>query len=178
MTLKLLQPIDADGEIIPAGKIVQIHEPETAHEMIRQGIGIPVSGIFSNHNTDDKKADTHDTFVLTSPSVAQKPSTPARKDKRSGSNRSKSVMESAAPTKEAQWPPEVQELIDWFMTLDLPTERFWLQDGLYMRSIENPTRFVQSLRRDIEIGPRGTQMMRDKLISDLVALRGKFNGKA
>jgi len=42
MTLRLLKPIDADGEIIPAGKVVKIYDPETAQEMIKQGIGCPI----------------------------------------------------------------------------------------------------------------------------------------
>lgn len=42
MTLKLLKPIDMEGEIVPAGKIVRVYDLETAHEMIRQGVGRPV----------------------------------------------------------------------------------------------------------------------------------------
>lgn len=42
MILKLLQPIDADGEIIPVGKVIEIYDSETAHEMIQQGVGFPV----------------------------------------------------------------------------------------------------------------------------------------
>jgi len=43
MTIELLKPIDANGEIIPEGKIITISDHETAKEMIRQGIGRPVN---------------------------------------------------------------------------------------------------------------------------------------
>jgi len=43
MTIQLLKPIDVEGAIIPAGEVVKIHDPETAKEMIRQGIGYPVN---------------------------------------------------------------------------------------------------------------------------------------
>lgn len=76
-----------------------------------------------------------------------------------------------------RWSPEIQHLVDWFLTSDLPTEQFWLEDGPYLRSIENPARFYKSIQRDIETGSGGSKMMRDNLVANLKALHNKFNGK-
>jgi len=43
MTIKLLKPIRANGEIIPAGAVVKIDSLEVGERMIRQGIGCPVN---------------------------------------------------------------------------------------------------------------------------------------
>jgi len=77
----------------------------------------------------------------------------------------------------AKWSPEIQHLVDWFLTSDLPTEQFWLEDGPYLRSIENPARLYKSIQRDIETGSGGSKMMRDNLVANLKALHNKFNGK-
>jgi len=178
MIVELIQPIDADGEIIPAGKVIEIFASETAHEVVRRGIGRPVSGIPSNHGTGQKQFDTKETFVLIAshPPSARKPS--GRKGRKVNQESRRSTIKTTEPTEQARWHPEIQALIDRFMTWDPPKERFWLEDGPYFRSIESPARFYESLRRYIEVGPRGTEMMQDKLISDLVVLWAKFNRKS
>lgn len=85
----------------------------------------------------------------------------------------------AAPSEESQlpvqveaiWPPAVQSLVDWFMTLTPPTERFYLEPHLH---IVDPVKFFQSLRREIETGPRGPRSRRGALQWDLQNLKTYF----
>jgi len=74
MTVELLQQIDADGEIIPAGRVLKIYDPATAQEMIRRGIARPFSGISSTHDTSHKQIDSNNTFILTASPLARKSS--------------------------------------------------------------------------------------------------------
>ena len=113
MTLRLLKPIDAEGDIIPAGKIVKIHDPETAHEMIRQGVGCPVN-----------PADV--------------------------------------------WPKPMRSLIHWFLNADLPKEPF--SPSAY-EHILHPATYYESLKRDIEAGPRGPRARYGALQGDLQRLK-------
>ena len=71
-----------------------------------------------------------------------------------------------------EWPPEVQALVDWFMTLTPPTESFCLEPHLL---IADPVKFFQSLRREIETGPRGPRARLGALQSDLRKLKAYFS---
>jgi len=113
MTLKLLQPIDADGEIIPAGKVVKIYDPETAQQMIRQGIGRPAN-----------PADV--------------------------------------------WPEPMVCLVQWFLNATLPEEPF---SPSGYEHILHPATYYESLRRDIEAGPKGPRSRYGALQDDLQRLK-------
>jgi hypothetical protein len=68
----------------------------------------------------------------------------------------------------AAWPPEVQSLVDWFLTLDQPTEPFYLEGH---RRIVNPAKFFSALRMDIKDGPYGPRGKHGIVIQDLITLK-------
>jgi hypothetical protein len=70
------------------------------------------------------------------------------------------------------WPPKVQSLVDWFMPMDPPEEPFYLVDH---RHIVDPVKYFQSLKLDIEAGPRGSRARMGTLQSDLCKLRAYFS---
>jgi hypothetical protein len=72
------------------------------------------------------------------------------------------------------WPPEVQYLIDWFMTLDTPTEPFYLAPHI---RVINPEKFFASLKREIATGPTGPRARMGTLQSDLQSLESYFINK-
>jgi len=110
-------------------------------------------GILANHSTGHDPADTHDGFEIEAT------------DLRPGSNA------------KAEWKPEIQSLIDWFITLDPPKEPFSLE---HHQHVEAPAKFFESLRREIETGRRGPRARRGSLQSDLQRLKAYFSkeGKA
>jgi hypothetical protein len=77
------------------------------------------------------------------------------------------IVEPGAIVK-ALWPPEVQSIVDWFMTLDLPTEPFFLEAH---RHVVDPEKFFQSLRQDIEAGLDGPRARMGTLQYDLQKLK-------
>jgi len=85
-----------------------------------------------------------------------------------------------APTEKSQpqsnvktsWPPEIQSLIDWFITLEPPTEPFYLESH---RHIVAPSKFFASLQREIQTGPRGPRARMGTLQSDLRILKVFLN---
>jgi hypothetical protein len=72
----------------------------------------------------------------------------------------------------AEWPPEVQSLVDWFLAFDPPKESFYLVPHLL---INNPMKFFQSLRLGIETGPKGPRARRGALQWDLRQLKAYFS---
>lgn len=70
------------------------------------------------------------------------------------------------------WPPEIQSLIDWFITLEPPTEPFYLESH---RHIVAPSKFFASLQREIQTGPRGPRARTGALQWDLRKLRAFLN---
>jgi hypothetical protein len=77
------------------------------------------------------------------------------------------IVDPVAPAK-AIWPPAVQSNIDWFTTLDHPTEPFYLEDH---RHIVDPEKFFSALRMDIKAGPDGARGKYGALIHDLNTLK-------
>lgn len=71
------------------------------------------------------------------------------------------------------WPPEVQALVDWFLTLN-PREikPFYLEPHI---RVGDPVKFCAGLRREIQTGPNGPRARSGALQDDLrkliVALR-------
>ena len=68
----------------------------------------------------------------------------------------------------AEWPPEMRELIIWFMELEPPTEPFYLEPYIH---VIDPEKFFASLKREIASGhscPRGRN---GALLYDLNKLR-------
>ena len=72
----------------------------------------------------------------------------------------------------AEWPPEIQSLIVWFMKLEPPAESFYLEPHL---RVIDPEKFFATLRREIETGPSGPRARMGALQSDLRALQAKFH---
>ena len=70
------------------------------------------------------------------------------------------------------WPPEIQSLIDWFITLEPPTEPFYLESH---RHIVAPSKFFASLQREIQTGPRGPRVRTGALQWDLRKLKAYLN---
>jgi hypothetical protein len=70
------------------------------------------------------------------------------------------------------WPPEVQSLVDWFLTLDQTKEPFHLEPH---RRIVDPAKFFQSLRCEIQTGPRGPRAKMGALQCDLRKLKAYLN---
>lgn len=72
----------------------------------------------------------------------------------------------------AEWPAEVQSLIDWFITLEPPTEPFYLASH---RHIVAPSKFFASLQREIQNGPREPRARMGALQWDLRKLKAFLN---
>jgi hypothetical protein len=72
----------------------------------------------------------------------------------------------------AVWPPEVQSLVDWFMIQEAPVQPFLLEPHL---RVVGPGKFFESLRREIETGPRGPRARLGTLQSDLRKLKAYLN---
>ncbi len=70
------------------------------------------------------------------------------------------------------WSPEVQALVDWFLTLSPPEESFYLGDHSH---IVDPVKFFQSLRQEIHTGPGGPRARMGTLQGDLYKLREYFS---
>ena len=70
------------------------------------------------------------------------------------------------------WPPELQSLINWFISTDPPPEPFYLQDHLHVR---DPAKFFGMLRHEVEVGPRGPRARTGALQSDLRNLKNKLH---
>ena len=68
----------------------------------------------------------------------------------------------------AVWPPEAQTRIDWFMTLNPPTEPFYLAPYIHVIDTE---KFFASLKREIESGPGCPRGRNGALLCDLETLR-------
>lgn len=89
------------------------------------------------------------------------------------SDRSALIHPEAVSSSPAQWDPSFQAIIDWFLALIPPTEPFYLQPHMH---VVNPGKFFESLKREIETGPRGVRARLGTLQSDLKSLRSKFGG--
>jgi hypothetical protein len=72
----------------------------------------------------------------------------------------------------AFWPLDDQSLIDWFSTLEPPTEPFYLESH---RHIVAPSKFFASLQREIQTGPRGPRARMGTLQWDLRKLKAYLN---
>ena len=72
----------------------------------------------------------------------------------------------------AVWPPDVQSLVDWFIIQEAPAEPFLLEPHL---RVVGPGKFFESLRCEIETGPRGPRARLGALQSDLRKLKAYLN---
>jgi hypothetical protein len=72
----------------------------------------------------------------------------------------------------AAWPPDVQTLLNWFLTLDPPKEPFHLEPH---RRIVDPEKFYSALRREIGAGQRGPRARMGTLQCDLRKLKAYLN---
>ena len=72
----------------------------------------------------------------------------------------------------AVWPPDAQSLVDWFMTQEVPVEPFLLEPHL---RVAEPGKFFDSLRREIEAGPKGPRAKMGTLQWDLRKLKACLN---
>ena len=72
----------------------------------------------------------------------------------------------------AAWPSKDQSLLDWFMTVEAPTEPFYLEPH---RHVVGPAKFFSALRMDITAGPAGPRAKMGSLQSDLRELKARLN---
>jgi hypothetical protein len=72
----------------------------------------------------------------------------------------------------AAWPSKDQSLLDWFLTLEAPTEPFYLEPH---RHVVGPAKFFSALRMDITAGPAGPRAKMGSLQSDLRELKARLN---
>lgn len=73
----------------------------------------------------------------------------------------------------AAWPPDVQSLVDWFLTLEPRLiSPFHLEDH---RHISDPVKFCAALRLDISRGPTGPRARYGALQDDLRKLKSHFS---
>jgi len=72
----------------------------------------------------------------------------------------------------AVWTPDVQSLVDWFMIQGAPAEPFLLEPHL---RVVDPGKFFESLRREIQTGPRGPRARLGALQWDLRNLKAYLN---
>ena len=68
----------------------------------------------------------------------------------------------------AAWPSKDQSLLDWFMTVEAPTEPFYLEPH---RHVVGPAKFFSALRMDITAGPDGPRARMGTLQCDLRKLK-------
>ena len=78
----------------------------------------------------------------------------------------------SATNVETIWPPEMREIIKWFMELETPTESFYLEPHI---RVIGPEKFFASLRREIESGPSCPRGRNGALLHDLDILRKKLH---
>ena len=79
--------------------------------------------------------------------------------------------QSGAPVK-ASSPSKDQSLLDWFLTLEAPTEPFYLEPH---RHVVGPAKYFSALRMDITAGPAGPRAKMGSLQSDLRELKARLN---
>ena len=82
------------------------------------------------------------------------------------------IVHPGASSVAASWPPDVQPLVDWFLVREAPVEPFLLEPHL---RVVGPGKFFESLRREIETGPRGPRARMGTLQSDLRKLKAYLN---
>ena len=69
------------------------------------------------------------------------------------------------------WPPDIQKIIDWFLTFRPPNHSFLLKQGV---TITDPAKYWEYLRSDIAPGPKGARARYDALQADLRRLHKLF----
>jgi len=74
----------------------------------------------------------------------------------------------AAKKQMAIWPSDMQELINWLMEAEVPTEPFYLEPH---RWVIDPEKFFAAIKQEIKIGPRGPRYKTGALLYDLKVLR-------
>ena len=67
----------------------------------------------------------------------------------------------------------MQSLADWFITLEPPSEPFYLEAHQH---VVDPVEFFHSLRKDIQGGPGGARARLGTLQTDLRKLKGGDDG--
>ena len=150
------------------------HEPADTHdemEIEATDALIESASCTPGHDADDAFSEPVLTWARNSPSGALKNKYVMPEN---NNERSPKVRQQIRPESDisAEWPPEVQSLVNWFMTLTPPTESFCLEPHLL---IADPVKFFQSLRREIETGPRGPRARRGALQWDLWDLKASLN---
>ena len=71
------------------------------------------------------------------------------------------------------WDAEIATLIEWFLAMPPPTERFLLYAGV---RVEQPDKFWGSLKGDIAAGPFSARAITGALQKDLRRLAELFGG--
>lgn len=72
------------------------------------------------------------------------------------------------------WDAEMQELIRWFLSTDMPSQPFVLDRGLY---VIRPGRFFEMIKTDISAGPDGPRWRTGALRKDLERLLHKWQSE-
>jgi hypothetical protein len=110
---------------------------------------------------------------LTSSSVIDKfPNTELRPPKPKANLSPVETVVPPSPKVTDPWSPEVQSLVDWFLTINPPPEPFYLENHLH---VLDPAKFFDVLRHEIKSGPSGPRARMGTLQSDLRQLKEYFN---
>jgi hypothetical protein len=90
---------------------------------------------------------------------------------RMGSTDASTEKSQPQPNVKDSWPPDVQSLVDWFLTLE-PIAPFELEPHIH---VADPVKFCAALRREIQTGPTGPRARMGTLQSDLRKLKVYLN---
>lgn len=149
------EPADTDNEI----------------EIEATDVLIESASCTSGHDAYDAFSEPFLTVARHSPSGAIKNKYVMPENNREGSPKARQQMRPGSDPK-VVWHPVVQSLVDWFLTLDPPTEPFYLENHLH---VVDPVKCFESLRQEIETGPGGPRARLGALQSDLWKLKAYFS---
>lgn len=134
----------------------------------------PQKPVKQKMNTDEISADKEQEILFPADCLQRCDETHFTEQKSLAPKFAPSPVEAITPIANinAEWPPAVQPLIDWFMGLEPPAESFYLEPHL---RVIDPEKFFATLRREIETGPSGPRAQMGSLQCDLRALQAKFH---
>lgn len=182
MTLKLIKPISANGQILPAGTRIRVGE-DAGEKMIQDGVACsfdPAAAMDEILLRACDEIQAGSSWKATS--QVQKLETAINQSYREVLTGLKSLDHfkvavqqwKQAGTEDQEWNVEMLELIRWFESADLPMQPFAVND---FENILDPAKYYEVLKREIAAGPRGPRLKYGVLQSDLQRLKAYCEGR-